>query len=91
MDPALRVQHSSPLHAAAANGDVESIKQLVKALPRSDAIDEESEGSSPLALAVRHKQVAAVRHLLMLGANPNAGRKPPLLIAIGQQAPEIGR
>ena len=58
------------LHAAAANGDVAEIEQLIAAGERPNIQD--SQSRTPLHVAVYRKHHAAARALLRLGANANA-------------------
>jgi ankyrin repeat protein len=58
------------LHAAAANGDVASIEQLVADGETPDLQD--SRSRTPLIVAAFRRQHAAAQALLRLGANPGA-------------------
>ena len=58
------------LHAAAANGDVAEIEQLVADGEKPNVQD--SKSRTPLIVAAFRRQQAAAQALLRLGANPNA-------------------
>ena len=58
------------LHRAAADGDVESVRELVKEIAALDAFDDI--GYTPLHYAVKHEQFEIVELLLDAGANINA-------------------
>jgi hypothetical protein len=58
------------LHAAAANGDVAAIEQLVAEGEKPNVQD--SKSRTPLMVAAFRHQQAAAQALLRLGANPNA-------------------
>jgi uncharacterized protein len=58
------------LHAAAANGDVGEIEQLVVDGEKPNVQD--SKSRTPLIVAAFRRQQAAAQALLRLGANPNA-------------------
>jgi ankyrin repeat protein len=58
------------LHAAAANGDVAAIEQLVADGEKPNVQD--SRSRTPLIVAAFRRQQAAAQTLLRLGANPNA-------------------
>src|SRR6201999_4377120 len=58
------------LHAAAANGDVAEIEQLIADGEKPNIQD--SNSRTPLHVAVFRKHHAAARALIRLGANPNA-------------------
>jgi ankyrin repeat protein len=58
------------LHAAAANGDVAEIEQLVADGEKPNLQD--SKSRTPLIVAAFRRQQAAAQTLLRLGANPNA-------------------
>jgi hypothetical protein len=58
------------LHAAAANGDVAAIEQLVADGEKPNVQD--SRSRTPLMVAAFRRQQAAAQALLRLGANPNA-------------------
>jgi ankyrin repeat protein len=58
------------LHAAAANGDVAAIEQLVADGEKPNVQD--SRSRTPLMVAAFRRQQAAAQALLHLGANPNA-------------------
>jgi ankyrin repeat protein len=58
------------LHAAAANGDVAEIEQLVADGEKPNLQD--SRSRTPLIVAAFRRQQAAAQALLRLGANPNA-------------------
>jgi ankyrin repeat protein len=58
------------LHAAAANGDVAAIEQLIAGGEMPNLQD--SKSRTPLIVAAFRRQHAAAQALLRLGANPNA-------------------
>jgi ankyrin repeat protein len=58
------------LHAAAANGDVAAIEQLIADGEKPNIQDANSR--TPLLVAAFRRQLAAAQALLRLGANPNA-------------------
>ena len=74
----------TPMHEAAAIGDVEAIDNLMRNLVGSLSDETEIEkqvntlvnaktegGNTPLMLAARNNKIGAVNLLLKLGANPN--------------------
>lgn len=90
-------RHDSELHAAAANGDVDALKDLLCIRINKKAIDKaDNRGFAPLHLAVKEGQAMTVRTLLEAGAKANvstatAGVNTPLHLAVKLRAPaEIG-
>ena len=88
-----------PLFAAAANGDIQLMRELIE---NGAEIDAETEwdwphcGSTALSSAIKSKSVQAVKLLLSYGANPNTFREcnnlptrnnPLLTYAISIHAP----
>jgi len=79
----------TPLHAAAANGDVDTLQKLLaNPATRVDVVD--AQGRTPLMLAVAGQHVGAVRALLAAGADPDradpGGATPRSLARTGANA-----
>ena len=82
---------STPLHAAARNGDTDAVTALLNAAADPNARDED--GSTPLHRAAEEGHTDAVTALLAHDADPNAqdkNRDTPLhLAAEWNQSPEV--
>ena len=78
----------TPLHLAAARGDVSSVKMLLDAGADHDAKTEE--GDSPVYVATYWSHPNVIRELMRRGANPliaNKYGKTPLTMAIENERP----
>ncbi len=85
----------SPIHAAAAAGDVSQIERILERTP--SAIDgRDASGQAPLHLALRNLHVEAGEHLLTAGANVNVKDKHGstalhVLLAVARGKKEVPR
>jgi hypothetical protein len=63
-------RETTPLHAAAAKGEIGAVEQLVQDGADPNAVDEQ--GMTPLHLAAQNGHGATTEKLIALGANPSA-------------------
>lgn len=86
LQPAIHIQHSYPLHYAAAEGDLELLTMLTD-LDHRDSLD-----STPLHVAVYKNHLPVVQFLVEKGADINAmayGEFSPLALAVKQEYTDI--
>lgn len=80
----------SPLHQAAAEGNLQHVKQLVKNGEKIDATD--SLKQTPLMVAVMNGHAKVVKWLLKKGAKPNLQNyfgETALMLAVQKDAPDM--
>lgn len=86
------VQYSLPLSQAVAEEDVDKVRGLLSGGADVNAKDENYDGITPLFIAVENGDLAVIRLLLDMGANPNAEDKTgrtPLMFIDSDATPEL--
>jgi ankyrin repeat protein/virulence-associated protein VapD len=83
------VKKTTPLHQAAADGDIEQVRLLISKGADVDAKDEK--GNTPLCHAVESGKIEIVQMLVDAGADVNTGKWPPLCEAVDQNNVAIAK